>query len=540
MFHALLTDTSHSDRSGCGHEPRLIRGPRWLLPVALVVVVTLAYALSLPGGFLNWDDPWLIRDNSRLQDGSFATLVRIWTDLSRDTRLSLGAEYLPLRDLSHWVEFHVFGLVPQAMRAVQLVLYAGAVLAFRAALRRSLGPNAFAEAAAWLFALNPMHVESVAWLAGRKDVLALLFVGLALWVYAGRGRHRIATVPLLLLCAMLSKSMSVAAIGLLPAMDLLAQRRPPVRVLVVALVAGAALLPVHLHVGAVAGMTTAPAGGSRWTAAATMGPVWLRYAWHAVWPPAASLVHDVPIRTRWDAFAIAGWAGLAGTAAGSLWAWRRRNQTLPLAAWLWFFVPLAPVSQIVFPLQNLLADRYLFLSVMAPSLGVAWLATRVRGGIVPAAGVILLWVAFTAHRAFLFSDSVFVFQDAQSKAVSSPVPSYQLGHAWERRGQDDSAVAAYREALQRAPKRHEVGRKATNNIAKLLARQGKLEEAAHWLRRGRTQWPNDPKVLGNLAEVLARQGHQREARKLCRKLIATFPDYRHGVANCVRRFGTPP
>jgi hypothetical protein len=108
---------------------------------------------------------------------------------------------LPLRDTSHWLEVRTFGLVPQAMRAAQLALYAGGVLAFRGALRRCLGPGAWAEATAWLFALHPLHVESVAWLAGRKVVLGLLFVGAALYVYTGQTRHRIATVPALLMCA---------------------------------------------------------------------------------------------------------------------------------------------------------------------------------------------------------------------------------------------------------------------------------------------------------------------------------------------------
>ncbi|MCH2109373.1 MAG: hypothetical protein MK135_08585, partial [Polyangiaceae bacterium] len=192
--------------------------PIWSL--ILILLLVLVYLPSIFGGYLIYDDPVLITENVILQQPGIETLKKILFDFSYKTRLTLGAEYLPVRDLTHWVELQLFGLNAQLMRINQLFVYGVAVLLFRSALLRALGVGIVAEVAAWAFAFHPVHPESVAWLAGRKDVLALFFVALALFLYAGKGRRVLLAVPLVLSAAVFSKSMSVAAVALLPAMDL--------------------------------------------------------------------------------------------------------------------------------------------------------------------------------------------------------------------------------------------------------------------------------------------------------------------------------
>jgi tetratricopeptide (TPR) repeat protein len=510
----------------------------WVLPALLALATVLVYAPSLSAGFLNYDDPWLIRDNPVLRDAPLEAWSRIFCDLGRENRLTLGAEYLPLRDLSHWVEIHVFGVWPQGMRGVQLALYVAAMLFFRGALRRAHGPGVLAEVAAWVFALHPVHVESVAWLAGRKDVLALLFIGAALYTYAGNAKHRVASVPLLLVAACLSKSMSVAAPALFAALDLAARRRPAWVVWGTSALAIALVLPVHVLVGQAVNMTTPPVGGSRWAAIATMGPVVLRYLELAVFPPALSLVHDVHALVSLTPLSIVGWLTLFMLAVASLYAWRRHQEPLPLVAWLWFFGPLVPVSQIIFPLQNLMTDRYLWLSVMAPALGLGVLAQRwVRGGLWVSASAAATFALFTTLRALLFAEPAQLYTDALSKTTLSPVPPYQLGKVFEDRGDDEVAIRYYELTLERAPGSHEVARRATNGLAKLRARAGRLDEAEAVLVRGLALWPDDPKIVGNLAEVLARQGRHQEAIDRCRQLIRRWPDYSLGVTRCHQRYG---
>ena len=195
--------------------------PREYGVVALLVLsVFLVYLPSLGGGFLNLDDPWLVQDNPVFRDPSRQALWLIWSDFSEKARLSLGAEYLPVRDTSVWLDAVCHGLSPGIMRLGNLVAYLMALLCLRGAFRRALGATLAVEIAIFAFALHPVHVESVAWLAGRKDILALLFVALALYVHAGASRSRPLIVTMLLVCAYLSKAQAVVAGGLLVAHDL--------------------------------------------------------------------------------------------------------------------------------------------------------------------------------------------------------------------------------------------------------------------------------------------------------------------------------
>jgi hypothetical protein len=510
------------------------------LPWALAAAVVIAYLPSLGGGFLNYDDPWLIEHNPSFARADIRALCRIWTDFGRDTRLALGAEFLPVRDTSHWVEVAVLGApYAPAMRVVGLGCYLGAILLLRRALRAVTEPPWLGEVTVWLFALHPVHVESVAWLAGRKDVLAMLFVAGALRAYATEARHRVWSVPLLFSAAVLSKSMSVSAVCLLPALDLLGRRRPAYRVYATSLLA-LGWLAVDLYVGRLVGMTTTPAGGSRWALAATMGPVWLRYLGLLAWPSGLSVVHDVPVRSTWDGWAILGWAGLGAWCVAGI-GLLRRQRPVTLASFILFALPLAPVSQVLFPLQNLMADRYLYLSALGPCLGMsAGLGAIGRGG---RAGAVLLAGLLgyaTFSRSALFADSIRLFRDATAKTESSGLAPYQLGQAYEERGDDAQAIPAYEKVLERAPPPSEVARRATNNLAKLWARTSRLAEAERLLRRAVVWWPDDPRVLGNLAEVVARQGRAAEARGLFDELMGRFPDYQWGQARYQERYGHVP
>lgn len=524
--------------------------PRALAPLLLVVAVVVCYAPSL-GGYLNWDDPWLIEQNPVLEARLTEALRRIWTDFGLDNRLALGAEFLPLRDMSMWLDVQLFGRAPQAMRLMQLGLYVIAVLFFRAALLRMMPQRWAAEAAAWVFALHPLHAESVAWLAGRKDVLALLFVGAALYAYAA-AKPRAWLVTLLLAAACLSKSMSVAALGLLVTVDVLQRRRVHWPTHVLAAVVLAALFVVHVAVGRIVGMTTEPLGGTRWSAAAAMGVVWLRYGIELVWPAGLSIVQDPP-PAQWSVLAVLGWAALAGWGAAAvvphlaplkrrlkLQRWRDASPLL-LVSWLWFWVPLVPVSQILFPLQNFMADRYLFLSVMAPALGLGWLVHKqAKWGSAVGVTALLALSALTVERAYLFGDSVRVFADATAKTQRSTMAPYQLGQAYEQAGDELRAMQAYELAIQRDTSATEAARRAVNNLAKLCARRGLLPQAERALRLGHGRWPDDAKVLGNLAEVLALQQREPEARRLFEQLVRRFPTYAWGVQRYQQRYGPLP
>jgi tetratricopeptide (TPR) repeat protein len=497
-----------------------------LLPHLLALAIVLTYGLSLRGGFLNYDDDWLIRDNPVFHRPG--ALRSIWTDLSAETRQLLGAEYLPVRDTLVWLELRLVGPSAFALRAISLLLYVAAALLLRAYLRRTLAPRV-AEPAAWLFALHPVHAESVAWLAGQKDLVALVLVAAALLVYA-RDRRAWA-VPLLLLAAMFGKSVAVVGPLLLLLHDFVLARRPRWAVVAASFAATVVALLVHVRTGRTVGMMAAWPGGGRLTALTTMGPVWLRYLAECLVPAGLSIHHDVSVRGAGD---LLGWASYALLLALLLGALRAaRHDRLWLWALAWFIVPLVPTSQVLAPLQNLMADRYLLLSVLGPCVAVAALASRAPRAV--PAGLVLIAAALTFSRAQTFADSVSLWEDATARSPRWGQGWYQLGMAL-REGHPADAEPAFRRALEVEPAA-ESARRAGNNLAALLASQDRLAEAQAVLRVNAERFPDDPRALNNLAEITARLGQDAEARRLYDRLITRFPDYAAGVRNYRKRYG---
>ena len=400
------------------------------------------------------------------------------------------------------------------MRIDNLVLYTVAILLLRVAMLNTLGRKWTTELCVALFALHPVHAESVAWIAGRKDVLALCFTMAMLWAWCKEEGRSLGWTIFFYACALLSKSMSVAAIVLLPVFDLVAQRRFAWRALLLVLIPAVVIMPLHFKVGALVHTTTALAGGSRWTATATMGPVIWRYLECCFNPGALSALHDVPTRTAFTPVGASGWVMAIVTGAAAARTWWRDDEPAWLAAWLSFFVPLAPVCQILLPLQTRMADRYLWLSVLALSWLVALLVRKLqRVGAAVGLSLLVLFGTGTVRRANLFADSVALFSDATHKTAQSTLAPYLLGYAWEQRKNEPAARSAYEEVLRRNAT-DENTRAATNNLAKLEVRRGALPHAEVILRKGIQQFPEDGKMRDTLIKVLFREGKVDEARHL--------------------------
>ncbi|OGL48061.1 MAG: hypothetical protein A3C43_02530 [Candidatus Schekmanbacteria bacterium RIFCSPHIGHO2_02_FULL_38_11] len=146
-----------------------------MLHIILLTAVTfLIYANSLQNDFTNWDDQELIINNARIKSLSAKNIFDIFTSPT-------GADYLPFKEISYAIDYRIWKLNPFGYRLANMVLYAGNVILVYLIINFLFKDSVAALIASICFSAHPVHIESVAWLSARKDVLSgVFFVALLL------------------------------------------------------------------------------------------------------------------------------------------------------------------------------------------------------------------------------------------------------------------------------------------------------------------------------------------------------------------------
>lgn len=505
-------------------------------PRLLVVLVgVLAFVAALPNPFLDFDDGRIILGQPFLQDASLAGL---WRCLSP---FPFREEPLPLRDLSYWLNFTLHGPWAAGFVAINLLLHglcslAVLVLGERVLARAALSAStarAGALAGALLFALHPIHAESVVWLSGRKDVLSgVLYLGaVCSWLdyLEGEGPARrgpyLATLGLFAL-SLASKASAVSLPLVLVAADLLLGPRRPLRERALA-----ALPFVGLSAGFVKGYTWLLASYDQVSGAASSvverhpEPVWKAllftdaavvelYLRRLVLPFDQRLFATEGYRLEASGAVLRALLVCALAWAGALWLCRRRPALGFLA--LWIPLTLAPFLNLV-PTGILYAERYLYLPSVGLCLlagaGAAALARRLAGARAPLALGLFL-AALSVPASLRCSAWARAFQGPGplwSRILTSDPDNYiALGnlaeHYAEPRGPEGAPRDAKRaeELYLRLLEVHPTP-KASYRYGLLLEDLGRLDEALAAFRRGSGPKPGLRRAILGAARVLARR-----------------------------------
>jgi Flp pilus assembly protein TadD len=507
---------------------------RWLIALGLVCLTIAAYEGVRRCGFLNYDDNMFVHQNPIVRQGLTWRGVR-WAfqaELLYDSHL---ADYwTPVTVLSRLLDASLFGLQPAAHHLTNLVIHCVNVLLVFFVFESLTGATWRSAFVAAVLAVHPLHVEAVAWLSARKDVLCCAFWFLTIGAYGAYARspspRRMALVAAALAFGFMSKPMIMTLPFVLLLLDLwplgrwhlgrrLILEKWPLFLLTATSLA--ITLGTNLSLKAAAGFPMA------WRVANALDS-YLTYLRQAVWPTGVALGYphpegSLPLSRLLLCVAVLGLVSALALAA-------RVRRPYLLVGWCWFLGALVPAIGIVQSGSQARADRFTYIPLIGISLAVSWLAgewtQRRRTGAAPAilaTAVLVCLVTLTRRQVPYWSNDVTLFSHAVDTSPHSPIAHNGLAAALAQKGDLHGSESELREALRLKPD----FMFARVSLSNLLTRMNRSAEGQRALEEALLSAPADQFQFerGLLQE---RRGRPREAAEHYRSAVAQEPA--HAVA----------
>ncbi|HEY3570009.1 MAG TPA: hypothetical protein VGP73_18895 [Thermoanaerobaculia bacterium] len=374
----------------------------------------------------------------------------------------VASNWHPLTMLSHMLDCQLYGLAPAGHHATSLLLHLANVLLLFEVLRRMTGAAGRSAAVAALFAVHPTHVESVAWIAERKDVLSAFFWILAMGAWARYARQpsagRYGLVALLMILGLMAKPMVVTLPFALLLLDvwpldrlslgwkrLILEKLP-----LLALSAVSSVITIRYQETSLAPLDVVP-----WSLRAANALVaYAAYLGKLFWPTHLAVFYPIPLAI--PAWKVLG-AALLLIAITALAAWRARREPWLLIGWLWFLGALVPVIGLVQVGRQAMADRYLYLPSIGLFLAVVWtlagLLREHRAALAAAAAIVILTLAtITWAQIGYWADSVTLFRHALAATGDGNYLAHiGLGKALQGERDCEGAAGQFQAVLARYP-----------------------------------------------------------------------------------------
>lgn len=513
----------------------------WILPLVLALLTLAVFSRSVTFDFVNFDDFEYVASNANVNRGLSVDSF-LWALTS-----NVGSNWHPVTVLTHMADSHVYGIHDAWGHHLTNVLLHSANTALLFLLLYSMtGARWRCVLVAALFAVHPLHVESVTWVSERKDVLSTFFWFGSLWAYSwyvkrpGLGKYIL--VALLLAMGLMSKPMVVTAPCLMLVLDFWPLRRlfGPADSFRESLVRlgwlAAEKVPFFLIVAITSIITfnVQYARGVRSTEELTLKLRFLNmlaaygdYITQLIWPTRLSVFYPHPTTNiSMTKVYLAGFALLVVSALALTW-WRKRSYLL--SGWLWYIGTLVPVIGLVQVGGAARADRYTYVPLVGLFIIIAWgLQEYASSGprprrLVPIACAI--WVVILAgltwNQQGYWKNSLTLFRHAAevADARGNFLAHSAIGTAHKLRGDNEAALEEYNNALRQYPR----DRVTVFKIAGVLQDQGKWEEAAHYYELVLTLGLDGPGERVALGKVLVELGRYDEAIKHFRTALTIPP-----------------
>ncbi len=514
------------------------RGKQLVLVCAgLFGLVVWTFLPAIHNEFINFDDDVYVTGNAHVQAGlSFATVSWAFSNID-------ASNWHPLTWLSHAADFQFFGLNPRGHHLTSVLLHAVNAVLLLLALHKLTGAFWRSLFVAAIFGLHPLRVESVAWVAERKDVLSTLFGLLALLTYADYAKKFSAKNPkckiyyglalLFFACSLMSKPMLVTLPFLLLLLDcwpLNRFRREPVKNLLwekipFFLLAAASCFVTFIaqkRGGAMDLLAAMPLSARCENAIVSYG----RYLLHFFWPEKLSVFY--PVVDHWPVKIVLACAALlAVITVGVIVA--RRTRPYLLAGWLWFLGTLTPVIGLVAVGEHSMADRYTYFPLTGILIIIAWSAVEFShrwrfqtiGLSVLGAAIIVTCIFLTRQNIGYWKDSETLFRRAIAVTGDNYSAHCNLGNALMSQGHAAEALGEFQIAAKLKPGSSE----NLCNVGVALAGLGRMDEATAEFNLAVKSNPDNGLAHQNLGMALEQNGRLDEATREYETAIRLMPGY---------------
>jgi Flp pilus assembly protein TadD len=548
---------------------------RVITAVILAVVVLIVYWQCVHHTFIIYDDPDYVTENIHVREG--VTLHNVAWAFTTFT----ASNWHPLAWLSHMLDVQLFGLDPGMHHLVNVLLHIANTLLLLYLLWRLTGDWRRGLFVAALFALHPLHAESVAWVAERKDVLSTFLMLITLTLY---GRYAVSWRPLTYILTLASFALGLLAKPMLVTLPLilllldywpLKRLRLPGqpdksgvsavslwRLLIekipfLALTLGSCMITylAQQRGGAMAVVGTMPLSFRVINALVS----YIGYLKKMLWPVDLVMIYPLPLTLTLVQGVAAGLV-LSGISA-LVWRYMQRCPYL-VTGWLWYLVTLVPVIGLVQVGQQAMADRYSYIPLIGVFIMIAWgvpfLVERrpfLRAAL-PVTAVVVVGVlsVCTWLQLGFWKNSVTLFRHASTAVHGNIIACRILGVSLAQQGRFADAERAFTEALRIRPDDQETHNAwgdamaqqkrfadaeshyatalridpeyatAHFNLGKLLAEEGRLSEAiGHYLIALRLQ-PGQPDIYLYMGSTYARGGDFTNALSCYQKALALDPE----------------
>ena len=490
--------------------------------------------------FVNCDDHLYVTENLQVQGGLTLHGI-VWAFTTRHFYM-----WMPLTWLSCMFDCQLFGLNAGAHHRVNVLFHVVNTLLLFGVLRRMTAAPWRSAFVAALFALHPLHVESVAWVAERKDVLSTCFWMLTMWGYVRyverpnvarywltlgfyalglMAKPMVVTLPFVLLLLdywPLGRTRwtesAIGGKGKMPLSRLLWEKLP-----FLALMIPASIVTywAEQRGGLIAPLSSHPIGMRLVNAAVS----YVRYIEKMFWPTGLVVYYPYPM---WSLGVVVGAvAVLAGVSGGVIW--RARRQPHLIVGWLWYLGTLVPVIGLVQAGWQSMADRYTYIPLVGLFIMAAWCLPRSLVAqrkpkmviVTTAAALLVSCAVMTVVQVRYWKNSETLFRHALNATTGNFVAHNNLGLALASQGRVAEAIEQFEQALRIQPDYAA----AHNNLGVAMAGQGRISEALAEFAAALRIKPDHADARIGLGVVLANQGKVSEAIEQFEQALRIQPDY---------------